>query len=209
MITFEGGEGAGKSTQVAALARVMVASGLPVVRSREPGGTPGAEAIRDLLLQGSGDRWSSITEALLHTAARSEHAERWIRPHLASGHYVLIDRFVDSTRVYQGIAGGLGIGRVDQLHRLAVGDLEPDLTILLDLPADLGLERAKATRGEDRYERMGRDYHARVRDGFLALAAAASGRFRVIDATRPPATVAGDVLRAVGERFHLDLRRGP
>lgn len=179
-----------------------------VVRSREPGGTPGAEAIRDLLLQGPADRWSSVTEALLHTAARSEHAERWIRPHLAAGDYVLIDRFVDSTRVYQGIGGGLGSGWVDQLHRLAIGDLDPDLTILLDLPAELGLERARASRGENRYERMGSGYHARIRAGFLELAAASPERIRVIDANRPLAAVASDVLQAVNDHFDLDLGGG-
>lgn len=187
------------------LGRVLETCGLRVVRSREPGGTAGAEAIRELLLRGSNERWSSMAEALLHTAARAEHAGLWIRPHLAAGAFVLIDRFVDSTRVYQGIAGGLGLDRIDQLHRIAIGDLEADLTILLDLPADLGLQRARSARGEDRYERMGLDFHERVRDGFLELAAKDPGRIRVIDATRPLAAVAGDVLRVVSGRFDLDL----
>lgn len=204
-MTFEGGEGAGKSTQVAALAAALHAAGHATVTSREPGGTPGGEAIRALLVEGPEDRWSPMAEALLHTAARTEHVERWLRPQLAQSAFVLVDRFADSTRVYQGLAGGLGLEPVDQLQRLAFGGLEPDLTLLLDLPVEVGLARASRAGAHHRHERMGRAYHERVRSGFLALAEAAPHRFVVIEAAAPMAAVTVAVRRAMSERFGLDL----
>jgi dTMP kinase len=203
LITFEGGEGAGKSTQLCRLAGKLRAAGLSVLTSREPGGTTGAEAIRELLVTGDEDRWSPITEALLHTAARADHVARLIRPHLAQGAWVLLDRFVDSTRVYQGIAGEVGVERIDRLQKLAFGDLEPDLTLVLDLPVEVGLERAARVTANGRYERMGAPFHERVRRGFLALAAAQPERIVVIDASGTEEEVGTRVAGAIGARLGL------
>lgn len=209
LITFEGGEGAGKTTQIERLARGLESLGLSVACSREPGGTEGGEAIRALLVEGPVGRWTPVAEALLHTAARAEHAARLIRPALDAGTWLLLDRFVDSTRVYQGIAGRLGLDLVDRLQALAIGDLEPDLTLVLDLPVATGLGRAAARRGACRYEAMGQAFHERVRQGFLDLAGRAPERFRVIDAAAPVDEVAASVYAAVVERFADDLEGRP
>lgn len=201
MISFEGGEGAGKSTQIARLATRLRARRIEVVATREPGGTPGAEAIRTLLVGGAADRWSPLGETFLHIAARIDHAERVIRPTLARGAWVLADRFLDSTRVYQGLAGKVGLDTIDRLHEVALGSLRPDLTLLLDLPVALGLDRRRGITTEDRYERMGTAFHEQVRKGFLDLAAAEPARFRVIDAGRGVADVEASVWAAVAERF--------
>lgn len=210
-VTFEGGEGGGKTAQARKLAETLRAKGLAVDLTREPGGTPGAEAIRELLVTGSAERWLPLGEALLHVAARYDHAERRIRPALREGSWVVCDRFTDSTRVYQGVAGGVDADVVDRLHALALGRLTPDLTLVLDVPAELGLARRGRAGGGGRYERMGADFHDRVREGFLALAAAESDRCRVIDATHDFETVARDVWRAVEARFPRlrDGRPGP
>jgi dTMP kinase len=171
------------------------------VTTREPGGTPGAEAIRALLVQGAADRWAASTELLLLVAARDDHVRRVIQPALATGKWVLCDRFVDSTRVYQGIAGGLGIERIDRLHALLLPELRPDLTLLLDLEPRLGLARRGAEHAEGRFESKGPDYHACVRDGFRRLAEAEPGRFAMIDAAPPPAQVAEAVWAAVSARL--------
>jgi dTMP kinase len=209
LVTFEGGEGAGKTTQIERLARQLEKHGLDVTRSREPGGTEGGEAIRALLVEGEAERWTPLGEALLHTAARAEHVARLVRPALAAGSWVLLDRFADSTRVYQGIAGRLGLDVVDRLQTLATSDLEPDLTLLLDLPVTIGLGRAAARHGAGRYEAMGSAFHERVRQGFLALADRAPRRFRVIDASEPVDAVAARVLAAVREHFPDELAAGP
>ena len=201
LITFEGGEGAGKTTQIRRLAERLERAGRRVEASREPGGTVGAEAVRQLLVTGGAARWTPMVEALLHTAARTDHVERWVRPMLAGGAVVLVDRFVDSTRVYQGFAAGLGIERIDRLQELAFGGLEPDLTLLLDLPAAQGLARAARRAGDDRYERMGPDFHDRVRQGFLELARSAPARFQVIDATGSEDEVAALIEAAVEARL--------
>ncbi len=209
LITFEGGEGAGKSTQIKQLEAALRAGGLPVVVTREPGGTPGAEAIRALLLDGPPDRWSALTETLLLLAARQDHVVRVIEPALAAGRWVLCDRFVDSTRVYQGAAGALGLALVDQLHRAVFGELCPDLTLILDLPVATGLARRQAGAGANRFERMDRDYHERVRAGFLAIGRAEPGRCQVIDAAPAAAVVASQVRAAVEAHFGLEpLGRG-
>ncbi|HSA82022.1 MAG TPA: dTMP kinase [Geminicoccaceae bacterium] len=205
LITFEGGEGAGKSTQVARLAADLRAARLTVLATREPGGTPGGEAIRSLLVDGPPARWSPLTETLLLLAARHDHVLRVIEPALAAGDWVLCDRFSDSTRVYQGIAGAVGLSLVDQLHRAILGDLEPDLTLILDLPVPVGLARRRASAGENRFERMAEAFHERVRGGFLSIAQAAPERCVVIDAARPEAVVAGGVRAAVHARLGLDL----
>lgn len=196
-ISFEGIDGSGKSTQARLLTDALRARGQSVVLTREPGGSPGAEEIRRLVLEGDPDRWSAETELLLFTAARRDHLEKTIRPALARDETVITDRFADSTRMYQGISRGDLAVVVDQLHRLMIG-VEPDLTLLIDIDPEVGLSRAVARQGaEQRFEDMGLDLQRRMRAGFLALAAAHPGRFRVIDGARDPQAVAADVLAAV------------
>jgi dTMP kinase len=204
-VTFEGGEGAGKTTQIGRLAEALRRAHLSVVVTREPGGTPGAEAIRDLLLSGPPDHWLPLTEALLVLAARADHVSRRIQPALAAGDWVLCDRFADSTRVYQGIAGRLGVPLVERLHKAAFGSLRPDLTLILDVPVEVGLTRRRSVAGSNRYEAMDRDFHERVRRGFLALARREPARCVVIDATRDPDAVAAEIRAAVARRFAVDL----
>ncbi len=201
-ITFEGGEGAGKSTQLRRLADALIASGVDVVMTREPGGSPGAEEIRKLLVTGEPGRWDAETEALLHFAARRDHLIRTVWPALERGAWVLSDRFADSTMAYQGYAQGLGRERVADLYRLVVGDFAPDLTLILDVPSDQGLERAGG-RGHDetRYERMGKAFHARLREAFLDIAKREPRRCTVIDSTGPVDAVANAIRRAVRERL--------
>jgi dTMP kinase len=205
LITFEGGEGAGKSTQIKHLEAALAAACLPVVATREPGGTPGAEAIRSLLLDGAPERWFPLTETLMLLAARHDHVVRVIEPALAAGRWVLCDRFIDSTRVYQGLAGALGLALIDQLHRTVLGEFRPDLTLILDLAAPTGLARRQAGAGANRFERMDPDYHERVRAGFLAIARAEPERCTVIDGTPSATVVAGRIRAAVQARFGLDL----
>lgn len=196
-ISFEGIDGSGKSTQARLLTDALRARGQSVVLTREPGGSPGADEIRRLVLEGNPDRWSAETELLLFTAARRDHLEKTIRPALARDETVITDRFADSTRMYQGISRGDLAVVVDQLHRLMIG-VEPDLTLLIDIDPEVGLSRAVARQGaEQRFEDMGLDLQRRMRAGFLALAAAHPGRFRVIDGARDPQAVAADVLAAV------------
>ena len=205
-ITLEGGEGAGKSTQVALLAAVLREAGLEVVETREPGGAPGAEEIRALLVQGAPERWDPLTEALLHFAARREHLAKLIEPSLASGSWVISDRFADSTLAYQGIAQGLGQARFKALYELVVGDNGPDLTLILDLPVSDGLARAEARAGaENRYESMGQAFHERLRQGFLEIAAAEPARCIVIDATGSIEAVQAAIRGAVAERLGVAL----
>jgi dTMP kinase len=203
-VTFEGGEGAGKSTQLARLADRLEALGLAVVRTREPGGTRGAEEIRRLLVEGGPARWSAMSECMLLQAARHDHVARRIAPALAAGSWVLCDRFTDSTRVYQGIAGALGLELVDRLHQIVLGELAPDLTLVLDVPPALGLERRRGA-AESRFERKAQDYHERVRQGFLAIARAEPARCVVIDGRQAEDAVAEAVRSAVAGRFGLDL----
>jgi dTMP kinase len=195
-LSFEGIDGSGKSTQVRLLAKALEAHGHKVLTTREPGGSPGAEEIRRLVLEGEPDRWSPQTELLLFTAARRDHLEKTIRPAVARGEVVMTDRFADSTRMYQGLTRGNLRAEVDALHALMIG-VEPDLTFLIDIPAEAGLARATARAGaEMRFEDMGVEVQARARDGFLALAAENPARFRVIDGNRAPEAVAAEVLAA-------------
>jgi len=191
--SFEGIDGSGKSTQARLLAASLRAAGHEVVLTREPGGSPGAEDIRRLVLEGTSERWSAETEILLFTAARRDHLEKTIRPALERGAVVITDRFADSTRMYQGISRG-DLGQVvDDLHALMIG-VEPDLTFLVDLPAELGLARAQARAGaEMRFEGMGIAMQTLMRSGFLALAAK-HRRFAVIDGTAAPETIAAQIL---------------
>lgn len=202
-ITLEGGEGAGKTTQVRRLVERLGAAGIDAIATREPGGAPGAERIRSLLVSGDTD-WRPMTEALLHNAARVEHVATLVRPSLATGTWVVSDRYVDSTLAYQGSAQGVGADAVRALHRLALGGLMPDLTLVLDLPVELGLARAKVRAGgEDRYERMGAAFHQRLRDAYLAIATAEPERCVVIDAAADVDTVAARLWSALAERFNL------
>jgi dTMP kinase len=197
-ITLEGGEGAGKSTQLTRLAEHLRSSGREVVTTREPGGSQGAETIRALLVRGEADRWSPMSETLLLYAARSDHLERTIRPALERGAVVISDRFADSTRAYQGAAGGVDPVFIGALEAEVLGTTRPDLTLILDLPAEVGLSRA-AERGaaEARFESKGLAFHQRLRDGFLAIARAERRRCRVIDAAQPIDRVTEAILATV------------
>jgi dTMP kinase len=195
-ISLEGIDGSGKSTQGRRLAETLRAAGHAVTLTREPGGSPGAEEIRRLVLEGATDRWSPETEILLFTAARRDHLEKTIRPALERGEIVITDRFADSTRIFQGITRGDLTATVDRLHALMIG-VEPDLTLLFDLDPAKGLARATARAGAElRFEDMGLAFQTRARTGFLDLAAT-HNRFRLIDADADPDTVAGRVWRAI------------
>ncbi|MBF0323728.1 dTMP kinase [Magnetospirillum moscoviense] len=201
-ITLEGGEGAGKSTQIRLLAAALESMGKPVIVTREPGGSPGAEAIRALLVTGDTDRWDARTEALLHSAARRDHLVKKVWPALESGQWVLCDRFADSTIAYQGYGHGLPIDELEQLTALTVGDFAPDLTLILDLPVEAGLARAGGRGGaEDRYERMGLDFHRRLRQGFLDIAARHAERCAIIDAGQGPEWVHQAIMAVVSQRL--------
>ncbi len=192
-LTFEGIDGSGKSTQARMLAESLCNAGHQVVLTREPGGSPGAEEIRSLVLEGDPDRWSAETELLLFTAARRDHLERTIAPALDAGKVVICDRFADSTRMYQGLSRGNLRAVVDQLHDLVIGR-EPDMTLLIDMDPDTGLSRAKGRQGtEERFEDFGPALQKQMRAGFLALADEFSDRFRVIDGNRDMDSVAHDV----------------
>lgn len=193
-ITFEGGEGSGKSTQAGRLAERLRAQGIEVLLTREPGGSAGAEAIRQLVVNGEGERWSPLTEVLLMFAARNDHLERTIRPALAAGHWVICDRFADSSRAYQGGGGGVPQPFIEQLDRAVVDDDQPDLTLIFDLPVEEGLERAFG-RGlfETRFESKGLAFHERLRQTFRDIAARHPERCRLIDARGTEEEVAGRV----------------
>ena len=200
-IVFEGGEGAGKSTQVQRLAEALRARGEDVVTTREPGGSPGAEAIRLLLVAGDAERWSPQTEALLMNAARADHLDRTIRPALAKGQWVICDRFADSTMAYQGYAMGLDRAWLEELRRRVVGETEPGLTLIFDLPVEVGLGRAVASQ---RYEKMGRAFHDALRAAFQEIAKSRDGRKRVvIDAGKDVDDVARLVFAAVVSAYGL------
>jgi dTMP kinase len=200
-VSFEGIDGSGKSTQARLLAQALRDAGRDVVLTREPGGSPGAEEIRRLVLEGATDRWSAETELLLFTAARRDHLERTIRPALAAGQVVITDRFADSSRIYQGLGRADLAGLVDDLHALVIGQ-EPDLTILVDMDPEVGLQRALGRQdGEDRFEGFGLEMQQKMRQGFLDLAARFPARFRVVDGNRSPEAVQADILALV--RGHL------
>ena len=191
-ITFEGGEGTGKSTQIRRLAARIAASGRAVVTTREPGGSEGGESIRSLLVSGDPGRWSPEAEALLNYAARDSHLHTLVRPALAKGCVVICDRFMDSSRAYQGYAGGCDLKLIDGLDFAIVGATRPALTLVFDLDPVNGLARAKARGGavEDRFERKGLPFHQNIRAGFLTIAAADPARCKVIDASRGEEDVA-------------------
>lgn len=203
-ISFEGGEGSGKSTQIKLLAERLDAARLRSVITREPGGSPGAEVIRHLLLSGMGKLLGPEAETLLFAAARDDHVRTVIQPALSQGTWVLCDRFTDSTRVYQGKAGNVPVGLVNAMERVTIGDLKPDLTIILDVPVEIGLKRASVRRGSaapDRFESEDVRFHQRLRDAYRELAAIEPQRCVLIDATPDAATVAASVWTALRDRF--------
>lgn len=203
-ISFEGGEGAGKTTQISRLAERLRATGKTVTITREPGGAPGAEAVRDMLVDGPVERWTPMSEALLIYAARADHLARTIEPARARGEVVLSDRFSDSSMAYQGYAGGVGRETIAALDRLVVGSLGPDLTIMLDIPVETGLARASARGGsDDRFERKGREFHDSVRAAFLDIARKAPDRCVVINADRDVDTLAKAVAEVVRARLGI------
>jgi dTMP kinase len=204
-ISIEGGEGAGKSTQVGLLVAALGRAGIPVRATREPGGSPGGEAIRRLLLEGEGERWDAVGEALLLVAARRDHVARVITPALAQGVWVVSDRFADSTMSYQGYGKGLGLQDLTTLHRFALGDFAPDLTVILDLPVEIGLARAAARSAADRFERLDRDFHEKLREGFHQIAAENPARCVLIDAAGDPQTVHRAVIAVVEQRLGLSF----
>ena len=207
-ITLEGGEGAGKSTQQRRLSEWLRAQGRDVVETREPGGSPGAEEIRSLLVTGATGRWDPMTEALLIFAARRDHLMKTVQPALQRGAWVVCDRFIDSTMAYQGYAQGLGREAVETLYRLVVGDLQPDLTLVLDLPVAEGLARANSrndaqVQGENRYEQMDLSFHERLREGFHDIVAREPARCTLIDASVDEDAVAARIQAVVGERLGM------
>ncbi len=199
-ITFEGGEGAGKSTQIARLAENLREMGHEVVVTREPGGSPGAEALRHVILSGAAEPLGPAMEAILFAAARADHVEQVIRPAVARGAIVLCDRFVDSSRVYQGVTGDLEPAFMQALEEVTVAGMMPDLTLILDIDPEEGMKRAAERRGgevADRYEKEALDIHRRRREAFLDIARAEPGRCVVIDSAQAPATVAAAIVKAV------------
>lgn len=201
-ITFEGGEGTGKTTQLKLLAQSLRQSGIDVALTREPGGSPGAEDIRRLLVEGEPGRWDAVTETLLHFAARRDHLTRTVWPALSEGKWVLSDRFADSTTAYQGYGHGLATDVIEQIHALTVGAFRPDLTIILDQEVEEGLKRAAGRGGaEDRYERMGLEFHRRLRQGFLDIASDHPDRCAVVSAEGSEEEVRLRVWRKIRERL--------
>lgn len=204
-VTVEGGEGVGKSTNVDFVCALIRQRGFEVIATREPGGTPTAERIRELLLEHGEEPMPDAAELLLFFAARALHVENVIRPALAAGRWVVCDRFTDATRAYQGAGRGLDAERIEQLAKWVHGDLEPDLTLLLDAPAEVGRRRAERRSGADRLEGEQAAFHARVREAYLALAAREPARFAVIDASRR----LEDVRAAIEEALQRLWQRAP
>lgn len=202
-ITFEGGEGAGKSTQMAMLAGSLKASNHDVAVTREPGGSPGAEAVRHVILSGLAEPYGPVMEAVLFATSRNDHVEQVIRPAVAAGKIVISDRFADSSRVYQGMSGALDYDFVEQLQQLAINRMTPDLTIIMDIDPKIGLERAAIRRAgpADRFEKETVAMHQKRRDGFLTIAKREPNRCVVIDATQDQAVIAAEILALVNSRL--------
>lgn len=202
-ITLEGGEGAGKSTQIQVVKDYLLTRGNDVVVTREPGGTPEGQEIRNLLVSGDKDKWSPLSETLLILADRAAHLERLIRPALADGKYVVCDRFFDSTKAYQGVAGGLGLDVIHNLQQPVLGTTLPDVTLLLDIDPEKGLRRAQERGGELRFESKTLAYHRTLRNAFLDFAAQEPDRIFVIDADRDVEAVSDDILAVLDERLNV------
>ena len=202
-ITLEGGEGAGKSTQIQVIKDYLLTRGNDVVVTREPGGTSEGQEIRNLLVSGDKDKWSPLSETLLILADRAAHLERIIRPALAEGKYVVCDRFFDSTKAYQGVAGGLGLDVIHNLQQPVLGKTLPDVTLLLDIDPEKGLRRAQERGGELRFESKTLAYHRTLRNAFLDFAAQEPDRIFVIDADRDVEAVSADILAVLDERLNV------
>ena len=207
LIVLEGVDGAGKGVQSRMLLSAMKAAGLDVILTREPGGSPGAEEIRRLIVEGEPNRWDDMTELLLIYAARRSHVIDTIKPALKQGTWVISDRFADSSRAFQGVAGNLGIDVVDRIHKETLGDFNPELTLILDLDPEISLSRADARGGaEDRFEQKGIEYQARVREGFRQLAEMTPQSRKLIDASGTMDEVSQKVLDCINAHFNLTLR---
>lgn len=213
-ITFEGGEGAGKTTQIKLLGARLALAGIPHVSTREPGGTHGAEAIRNLVVSGDKERWDPISETLLMMAARHDHVRRFIGPSLESGRWVLCDRFQDSTVAYQGYCGGVAIEHLEALYTFAIGKLRPELTLIFDIPPEVGLDRAYSRdrhrlaalpQTENRFERMDADFHKGLRQAFLKIAHSDPQRCVVVNAHQNESEVHRAVVAAVSQRLGIVL----
>jgi dTMP kinase len=203
-ITLEGGEGAGKTTQITRLKDWLTMRGLDVLTTREPGGSEGAEQIRDLLVNGDVARWDAMTETLLHFAARRDHVEKVVKPALEAGKWVISDRFADSTMAYQGYGHGLEIDQIETIYKAVLSSFNTDLTIILDLDTEAGLSRAiSRSEGEDRYERMEIEFHQRLRQGFLKIAKNAPDRCCVVDASGDADTVFDQIRTVVQDRLKV------
>jgi dTMP kinase len=203
-ITLEGGEGTGKSTQIRRLAAALEQRGIAVLATREPGGSPGAEEIRKLMVEGEPGRWDAITETLLAYAARADHVARTIGPALRAGSWVISDRFSDSTFAYQGVGRGLERETIRRIDSAVLDDFAPDLTLVLDLDVATGLERALSRSGaETRFEKFGPAFHEKLREAFLEIARRSPERCRVIDASGTEDQVAEAIFTAVSRRFAL------
>lgn len=200
-ITFEGGEGAGKSTQVRLLAENLASQGLEIVQTREPGGAPQAEVLRELLISGDTDRWSAGAEALLNYAARDDHLSTTIRPALKRGAWVLCDRFSDSTRAYQGLAGNVSIEMINAIHQEIVGETDPDLTLIMNIAPEVGLQRAHARGDANRFENKGLAFHQTLQKSFLEIAKTYPERCVVIDASGTIEEISHAVWSAVESRL--------
>jgi len=209
MIVVDGVDGSGKGVQTRRLLQSFVDAGLPAILTREPGGSPAAEDIRELLVTGEPEKWDSMTELLLMYAARRAHLRDTVWPALERGQWVISDRYADSSRAFQGIAGDLGLQTVERIHRLTVDDFEPALVLILDVPESIALGRTQARGGdEDRFEKKGATYHKRVRDAFLQIAAGDSARYQVIDGNRSIDAVNQAIVEQVNRRFDLRLVAG-
>jgi dTMP kinase len=207
LIVLEGVDGVGKGVQSRMLLSAMKAAGLDVILTREPGGSPGAEEIRRLIVEGEPNRWDDMTELLLIYAARRSHVMDTIKPALKQGTWIISDRFADSSRAFQGVAGNLGIDVVDRIHEEALGDFNPELTLILDLDPEISLSRADARGGaEDRFEQKGIEYQARVREGFRQLAEMTPQSRKLIDASGTMDEVSQKVLDCINAHFNLTLR---
>jgi dTMP kinase len=210
MIVVDGIDGSGKGVQSRRLLHSFDSAGESAILTREPGGSPAAEEIRELLVHGDPDKWDDMTELLLMYASRRAHLRDTVWPALEAGQWVISDRYADSSRAFQGIAGNLGLETVERIHRLVVGDFEPALVLILDLPVAIALERTrKRGDGEDRFEQKGEDYHARVREAFRRIAESNPARYRLIDAARDMDEVCVDITDTVNAHFALRLEPQP
>lgn len=206
LIVFEGVDGAGKGVQSRALHEAMQAAGYPIILTREPGGSASAELIRKLIVEGDTERWDAISELLLIYAARRSHLQETILPAIKEGTWVISDRFADSSRAFQGVAGGLGLDLVEQIHQIVVGEFKPLLTIILDMDPSISLQRAEQRGGsEDRFEQKGLAYQQKVREGFLQIADASADTHALIDASQSIETVHASIKAVVEKNLGLKI----